>query len=353
MKTKECLLCGATAKLRAEKFPGYQEPETFNIYQCAKCNTSFSIPRVDTTAVYNLIYSKGDKVPGYDRYWGYKNTVKTHPDPLKFLYDVEGMYWGVITALKGFVTDIQNTKILEVGCGMGYLTYSLIKAGYNVTGLDISHEAVEEANRSFGNHYICADIFEYAGQHENSYDLIIMSEVIEHVEAPVEFLKCTTQLLKSGGALIATTPNKTIYPDNIIWKTDLPPVHCWWLSEDSMKYIADKINCKVDFVDFSDYYLDKKQAVNVNLTVQSIPTHIFDKDGEVVVNMKLSFLDKMNYLFIGSKEILNGKYSFFDKLTYLIVSSKIFKKIKFYLSPNKLYRCGKRGVFICAVFKKL
>jgi SAM-dependent methyltransferase len=341
MKPNKCLLCGETAILRAEKFPGYKEPEIYSIYHCSTCNTSFSLPRVDTTAVYNLIYSHGNKVPGYSRYWDYKNTVKVHPDPLIFLKDIEAMYWGVITALQDRVNDRQNTKILEIGCGMGYLTYSLIRDGYNVTGLDISQEAVAEATRSYGNHFICADIFEYAGQHMGEYSVIIMSEVIEHIEAPVDFLDQAIKLLKTDGELIVTTPNKTIYPERIVWRTDLPPVHCWWLSEESMKYIAGKINCEVDFVDFTNFYLSKNHAVDVDLTVQSNPTHIFSKEGEVIVNRRLTFLEKMKYLFTFSKKIMNGKYSFLEKLVYLIESSKIYKRIRFIFSSNKLYRCEK------------
>jgi len=349
-KTTNCLLCGAIAELKTDNFIGYQKQETFAIYHCVSCNTSFSLPRVDTTNIYNLIYQKGKEVPGYDRYWRYKETVKTHPNSLSFLLDTEESYWGSISALTKIVIDKQNTKILEVGCGMGYLTYSLIQAGYNATGLDISQEAVDEANRSFGNHYICSNIFEYSEQHKNEYDIVIMTEVIEHIETPVKFLFETTKLLKTKGYIILTTPNKTIYPNKVIWNTDLPPVHCWWLSEDSMKFIANKINCKVDFVHFNDYY--RKNFCKLILR-QDYPIYRFGEDGEVIKKRNYSFLEKMNYLFFKSSIIKNGKYSFCEKFAYLFLSSKIFKKILCFFYPKTHYICNEKGVTMCAIFNKL
>jgi SAM-dependent methyltransferase len=335
MKTTKCLLCGATAEIRAEKFPGYQQPETFGIYFCPSCNTSFSMPRVDTTDLYNLIYSKGEKAIGYNRYWRYKKIVKTHSNPLQFLYEAEEAYWSTITALKKIVSDKQNTKILEIGCGLGYLTYSLNHAGYQVTGLDISQEAIDEANRSFGNYYICADIFDYAGIHENEYDLIIMTELIEHIESPTDFLRHTAQLINSDGAIIITTPNKSIYTDSVAWNSDLPPVHCWWFSESSMKYMADEINCEVNFLDFNDYY-HKKKPVYVYLTKQlSIPPR-FSENGEIVFE----------------KATENNDISFFEKIKYLIITSKCYKRVQSIINPSKLYRCKKRGLFTCAIYTK-
>jgi 2-polyprenyl-3-methyl-5-hydroxy-6-metoxy-1,4-benzoquinol methylase len=193
----DCLLCGNTATLKEDKYPGYQEPDTFGIYHCAACDTAFSYPRVATEHIYQQIYQNAEKVPGYDRYWRYKNTVKNVEQPLQFLADQEESYWGPVAAIKNLVKDKQSAKILEVGCGMGYLTYSLIQDGYNAQGIDISQNAVDEATRQFGNHYICADIAEYAQQHKGYYDVVVLTEVVEHVENPLNFVKNAVVMLNS------------------------------------------------------------------------------------------------------------------------------------------------------------
>jgi 2-polyprenyl-3-methyl-5-hydroxy-6-metoxy-1,4-benzoquinol methylase len=291
MNTKQptsCLLCGSAIKLLEEKFPGYQEPETFGIHYCPYCNTSFSLPRVETSHLYEQIYQKGDKVPGYDRYWRYMRVVKNQTYPLQYLSESEEAYWGIRNALSQIAIPKENLKIIEVGCGLGYLTYALRQEGYNATGLDISQNAIDDAVKNFGKHYICADVTEYAVQHKASYDVVILSEVIEHIDAPVDFLKSLADLLTANvGQILLSTPNKTVFPANIVWNTDLPPIHLWWFSENSMHYIASKINADVLFVDFTDYY-KKRQVYYDTKHQKSIReiNHVFNINGEIINNAK-------------------------------------------------------------------
>jgi 2-polyprenyl-3-methyl-5-hydroxy-6-metoxy-1,4-benzoquinol methylase len=306
-KENKCLLCGGATRLLEQNYPGYQEPETFDIHYCSHCNTSFSLPMVDTKQVYEQIYHSGEKLPLYERYWKYKNAVKCSDDPLQYLANNEEMYWAVKNTLQTTVKE--KLKILEVGCGLGYLTYALVMDGYNTTGLDISQNAIDEAVKNFGNHYICADITEYARQYKGVYDIVVLTEVIEHVEDPVSFLQSLTELLKpDGGKIILTTPNKTIYPANIVWNTDLPPVHLWWFSEDSMRYIANKLNANIQFVDFTEYY-KKKQVYRNTKFQQSIKDikHVFSQNGEIIERTNNSSLRS-----------LLGRISFIKSLYYKI-----------------------------------
>ncbi|MBV9027219.1 MAG: hypothetical protein JO311_01265, partial [Candidatus Eremiobacteraeota bacterium] len=50
-----------------------------------------------------------------------------------------------------------------------------------------------------------------------------------------------------------TTPNRTYYGYDRPWSTDLPPVHLWWFSEESLRKIAERIGCRAEFVDFTEY----------------------------------------------------------------------------------------------------
>jgi SAM-dependent methyltransferase len=262
--------------------------------------------------------------------------VKTHPKPIQYLYDAEEAYWGGITVLKQMVKDKKKARILEIGCGMGYLTYSLIKDGYNATGLDISQNAVDNAIQNFGEYYICADIFKYAEEHRNYYDIVIMTEVIEDVDSPLEFLQAVKQVVNRGGVIIVTTPNKTVYPDNIIWNTDLPPVHCWWFSETSMQFMANMMMCEVSFVDFSDYY--KKRVTIHNIAREQMASHRFNISGEIIpVISNSSFIRIIRKFFI---------------LRFVPVSLlRYYRRLKVRFNPD-LYLCGKRGLTICAVFQK-
>ena len=345
----DCLLCGGDAELRQKELRGYQEPETFNIYHCPGCNTAFSLPRVNTAKVYNDIYKNGDLVPGYERYWKYAKIVKSLADPLEYLSNTEETYWGVKEALLQYVKDKKSSKILEIGCGLGYFTYSLRKANYNVIGLDISQTAVAHAKETFGDHYICADLFEYAQLNSGLFDLVILTEVIEHISKPLDFIKSILKLLKSQGKAIITSPNKSLYPSDIIWATDLPPVHCWWFSEESMKYIARSLDITVSFVNYNNYYKKNYKVIALKSWRDShLPNPFFNKNGELINQVASTKNTLKPYI-----QVL---------LTRIPFVSVIFSKIKQYvmtgigksrrLFDKDLIVCNDRGNIFCAIMHK-
>jgi len=117
------------------------------------------------------------------------------------------MYWAVKTSLSK-IKKAKDKNIIEVGSGLGYLTYSLFKEGYNIKGLELSPSAVNRAKDKYGESlFICGDVCEYATGNSHSFDIIIMTEVIEHVENVPIIFSSLCDLLKSGGSLIITTPN--------------------------------------------------------------------------------------------------------------------------------------------------
>jgi len=288
---KECLLCGREAQCVEQNYPGYQEPDTFSIYNCTYCNTQFSYPRVEANHIYETIYEKAEAVPGYDFFYKLKNKVKFVENPLQYLASQSDAYYAIYYTLK---LDIgkKDLKILECGCGMGYMTYSLHKAGFNVIGLDISQNAINEAIENFGEFYVCSNIFEYAMEHREEYDRIILTQVIEHIEEPIKWLETLLAMLKKGGKIILTTENKSIYPKNAIWQTDLPPIHVWWFSEKSFEYIADKINASISFVDFSQYVNDMQF-----IEIGKIPynQHRLDKNGNVIIPHSSHHKESLSY----------------------------------------------------------
>src|SRR5688572_29547378 len=157
----KCPLCSGVAKLKQDNFIGYKEDMMFSIYLCEDCHTSFPLPSVNASKIYDFIYKNGENVPGYDRYWNYFKQIKKHERPLSFLASSEEAYWGIRTALERITGDKRDSKILEIGCGLGYLTYALRSENYDVLGLDISKEAIDNAKQNFGNYFICEDLFKY------------------------------------------------------------------------------------------------------------------------------------------------------------------------------------------------
>ncbi|OAV68870.1 3-demethylubiquinone-9 3-methyltransferase [Bacteroidales bacterium Barb4] len=323
----KCLLCGKTANLKTEMQKGYQEAELYSIYHCPFCNTSFSLPRSNTDAIYQLIYENGDKVPGYNRYWKYYREIKNQSKPIEYLANSEPAYWAPVYALKKVLNTPKDANILEIGSGLGYMTYSLRKDGYkNAVGLDIAHEAVNKAIDELGSFYICADANKYAKENVKKYDVVFMTEVIEHIEDPLGFIQSLIPLLKDGGTLIMTTPNKSIYPDNVIWATDKPPVHCWWFSEKSFKHLSHYFNMGISFINFAEYYDNhNRELINIKLYNNFLfNDYVFNKDNQLI---KTKDIKSVKSLYILPKWI--KKTRLYKKISCMIypMLSKSFIKV--------------------------
>jgi SAM-dependent methyltransferase len=245
------------------------------------------LPRINTDSLYQLIYENGEKVPGYDRYWKYYHKVKFVDSPIDYLANAELAYWSLVHTLKHILKIPKEACILEIGSGLGYTIYALRKNGYvNAYGLDISQKAVEEANKQFGNYYICSDARTYIKDSGGKkYDFIYMTEVIEHIENPVEFINNILPLLNKGGHIVMTTPDKSVYPDNAVWASDKPPVHYWWFSDNSFRKIAERLDLEVSFLNWSKYYnKHKRELINAKIDELFADTYIFDENNKLIAH---------------------------------------------------------------------
>ncbi len=292
-----CLICNDSAKLIHNDFPGYQRPSKFKIYWCKNCNTSFSLPRIDTSNIYEKIYKNVNNIPGYNRYWHYAENIKNEKEPLKYLCENEDIYWAINEGLRLLVKDKKTSRILDIGSGLGYFTYALNMEGYNAIGIDISKEAVNNAISRFGNFFLCANTSELEKLFPNKFDVIILGELIEHVDLPVEFIQSLKEVLKPNGSIIITTPNKSFYDEDLVWATELPPLHLWWFSEESIKCLASMENMLLRFINFGSYYNRKYNAINMDFfRSNSFPQPVLNSDGSLVSQYIKSHLSTPNIL---------------------------------------------------------
>lgn len=103
-------------------------------------------------------------------------------------------------------TKLIKPRILDFGCGTGWLTSILNHIG-PATGIELSDSAVKTAKEMYpGVQFINGNLFEYPFQQE-SFDLIVSQEVIEHVEDQETYITLIAEYLRKGGYLILTTPN--------------------------------------------------------------------------------------------------------------------------------------------------
>lgn len=244
-----CPICESfDNKILYKNYPGYLEGSSYAIYKCNTCDSHFIIPTENIQRYYDIIYSSKDTF-GYDRYYRYANNVKEKKDPLKYLAQNESTYYPVYQ----YVKDKSSLDILEIGCGYGYLTYALIKKGFSVKAIDIASNAINNAKENFGDYFYKMDIREFVNQTSQKFDLIIGTELIEHLEKPIDFLSDCLKILNENGKIILTTPNKDYYKHNSIWQTDLPPVHISWIGKKGINILVEKQKLVANFCDYSKY----------------------------------------------------------------------------------------------------
>ena len=199
----KCQVCRQATPIR--KISIHRE---YSLYHCETCYTMFWIPM------------KGLKGEIYD----------THNVAAALTYlNLRAIPW----AHKRFFEDLPHKegKLLEIGCSSGDFLQKASEAGYSVTGIDYSADTASFTQ----NHHGLKNIFPFTIQElsalkpDEKYDVIAFFQVLEHIEDIPDFIGCIKKLLKPGGIVIVSVPNRDrwrIQSERFfreIW--DLPPCH--------------------------------------------------------------------------------------------------------------------------------
>jgi len=105
----------------------------------------------------------------------------------------------------------ESLNILEIGCGNGNISYQLARNGHHVTGIDICQTTINTANEKFGDtlglqfKVVNAELLT-SGENEK-YDVIVCSEVLEHLHHPDKLVSNFKNLLNKDGLALVTVPN--------------------------------------------------------------------------------------------------------------------------------------------------
>jgi len=116
-------------------------------------------------------------------------------------------------ALKKFSSDRgygpSDVSILEIGCSNGRnVALPLAEKGYQVTGIDLHEPSIFHAKSQgdvFNANFICIDFFDFKS--DKLFDVIVLSDILEHVTDPNRVLALSRQYLRQGGIVLVCIPN--------------------------------------------------------------------------------------------------------------------------------------------------
>ncbi|MHC4693825.1 MAG: class I SAM-dependent methyltransferase [Planctomycetota bacterium] len=125
-----------------------------------------------------------------------------------------------------------NYKILEVGCGIGNIVFELTKKGYDITGSDISGEAIAYGHKKYGDIKLEVQPAEELQFENETFDIVLSFDLFEHIAEVDNHIREVFRVLRPGGYYMFQTPNKysniifeTIQTRTLKWRNYHPSLH--------------------------------------------------------------------------------------------------------------------------------
>lgn len=163
-------------------------------------------------------------------------------------------------------------KMLDVGCGEGFVLSHFHAQGWKVVGIDFSRAGVEQMNPDCLPFVQQGDVFQLLEAQIAScekYDLVWLGNVLEHVLDPVGLLRSLRKIVTAEGVLVVTVPNDgNAYHEELLQSGEIHdrfwvaiPDHVSYFTKESLKTVASETgwDCLKMQGDFPiDWYLAHK-----------------------------------------------------------------------------------------------
>ncbi|HZH35269.1 MAG TPA: class I SAM-dependent methyltransferase, partial [Pyrinomonadaceae bacterium] len=192
-----CCLCEAEDGLPiavGEDFEYKTSADDFLAMQCRRCSLVYLSPRPALSEFARIYPSNYHAFEFSAEEFGFVYKVRRKLEAKRLLSWCKGLS--------------DDARILDVGCGDGFHLGVLREFGkktWTLEGVDADERAVAIGARS--GLKIHQGTLETVRLPENSYDLVILIQTIEHVADPPELLRQIRALLRSGGRLVIVTDN--------------------------------------------------------------------------------------------------------------------------------------------------
>lgn len=209
----------------------------FSLWKCDKCG----LIRTDLNRNYDdflkIQYSKG-YFTGDPSKMAYENYLEDKP------YIVRNMikFLNLVRAYK------PTGRLLDVGCAAGFFVELSLSAGYDASGFDVSDYATQEAAKLVGKSRIKTCSIGDSQYPANSFDVITLFDVFEHLSDPMADMKKLATYLKDDGVIVIATGDTGSWTARVMgrrWTFYNPPQHLFFMDKNNFHQMVRKCGLEV------------------------------------------------------------------------------------------------------------
>lgn len=207
----------------------------FTIYSCSFCGLKQTYLGKDYEAFVREHYSKG-YYTGEMEYGAYADYVADQ--------------WFTKKNMAKLLEKVHQYKsegrLLDVGCAMGYMVELAIQQGFDAYGFDPSEYAVEHASNNIKGRIKLGTIDKVRYQ-PNTFDVITMLDVVEHLSDPIKDIGKLSTFLKDDGIFLIATGDSNSLAARILkrrWTFYIPPQHLYFFNTKTFETVLNKAGLK-------------------------------------------------------------------------------------------------------------
>ena len=283
LKYVNCNLCNS------DSTKSVMSIDRYNIVKCKKCGLVYVNPRLKEKKlheIYKKEYFKNSAFNvakltfyGYGKYLEEKDYIKaTFNERLKIInkYSKKG-------------------RLLDIGCAFGFFLEIARDDGWDVQGLEIIKYAYQYAINKL-KLPVMNKTLEEAKFKSNSFDVVTLFDVIEHLPNPNATIKEARRILKQNGLIAITTPNIGSIPAKLLGRNweEVKRVreHIYYFSENTLKKLLESNNFKLLKVESAGRFFSVKSAIERGKLVNKTIFTVLEKFSNILnLNGKRIYVD--------------------------------------------------------------
>ena len=232
-----CELCAAQTAPQLYTKNGYP------YHRCEQCGFAFLFPMPSNEAL-RAAYNDG-----------YRDISAT------FYPKHRSRRWRAFWKSLRFLPHVSCKRVLDIGCGGGFMTHAFSGLGAHAFGLDISRPSIDYARAHNPRSTFYCEEFEVFAARELVFDFVFSTELMEHIPEARPFMSLVAAVTRPGAHVYIATPDSEHpgvprhLPD---WSDLQPPHHVQFFNRRNMEKLFEEYGFKLKWA-----YKNRKPALSL------------------------------------------------------------------------------------------